>query len=566
MDDHPPLPTSAEVVVVGAGFAGLSAALTLGRARRQLLVLGAGPTRNAESLHSHNLLTREGASPADLLAAGRAEVAALPTVTLVDAHVTAITAAAGGTAAEDGGGLRVVTDAGVHTADAVLLATGVRDALPDVPGLVELWGRRAHSCPFCDAGLYPGRRLALLADPPAAGHLDGLLAGWTDHRRVVAPGDVRQVVEVGDDVVVELVDGGLVHVDGVFAQSTPLPRLEAVADLPLDRRGPYLAVDGELRTSVPGLWAAGDCAWADGASGPGGQVVQAMADGSVAAIAIIASRAGIIRPAPPQRTPPPPRPTPGGSDDPHTDHQHADHRHDTHQHDTHQHDTHQHDTHQHDTHQHDEPPVDARAFWEARYAGADRVWSGRPSRGLVEAVAGAAPGRALELGCGEGADAVWLAEQGWQVTAIDLSATALDRAARTADRRGVADRITWRQADLAEGVPGDLAAPVHDLVLAAHLLSPAELPRDAVLRQAAAAVAPGGRLVILSHLHPPAGAPHPAHLDLPDVETQVDRLRLDAAWTVERAEHIEVRHRAADGTVATRPDTVLVLRRDPAVA
>jgi thioredoxin reductase/SAM-dependent methyltransferase len=518
-----PLPPHTEVAVVGAGFAGLSAALTLGRAQRRVLVLGAGPTRNAESLHSHNLLTREGASPAELLAVARAEVAALPTAALADDHVTAVTAP------DAGGRLHLALAGGAElTADAVLLATGVRDALPDVPGLVELWGRRAHSCPFCDAAPYAGRRLAVLADPPAAAHLDGLLAGWTDQRTVVPPGEVQQVTEVGEEVVVALLDGGTLAVDGVFVGATPLPRLDAVAGLGLERRGPYLAVDAELRSTVPGLWAAGDCAWADGASGPGGQVVQAMADGSVAAISIIAARAGVVRPAPPARTAPPP----GDA------RRHAD--------------------------AGAEVIADARAFWEDRYGGVERVWSGRPSRALVEALAGVAPGTALELGCGEGADAVWLAEQGWRVTAVDLSATALGRAARTAERRGVADRTTFVRADLAEGLPGGLPAGGVDLVVAAHLLSPAEFPRDAVLRRAAAVVARGGLLVVLSHLPPPPGAGRGTghgHLDLPDVAAQLDRLQLDDGWTVLRAEPVDVRHRAPDGTVATRRDSVLVLRR-----
>jgi 2-polyprenyl-3-methyl-5-hydroxy-6-metoxy-1,4-benzoquinol methylase len=182
----------------------------------------------------------------------------------------------------------------------------------------------------------------------------------------------------------------------------------------------------------------------------------------------------------------------------------------------------------------------------------------------VEAVDGTTPGTALELGCGEGADAIWLGEQGWQVTAIDLSSTALERAMRTAEARGVGGRITWRQADLSQGLPEELTAPDHDLVLAAHLLSPVDFPRDEVLRQAAAVVAAGGLLVILSHLEPPVGAtPHRrGHHALPDVDAQLARLDLGGGWTVLRAEPVDVRHRGPDGTAATRPDTVLVLRRD----
>lgn len=284
----------AEVVVIGAGFAGLAAAQVLGRAQRQVLVLGSGPTRNAEAEHAHNVLTREGTPPGELLRLGRAEVAALPTVTLTDAEVTAVEAAGEGR-------LLVRTAAGERVeATAVLLATGARDTLPAVDGLAALWGRRAHSCPFCDAEPYAGRRLLVLADEAKAAHSRALLAGWTDQVTVVDPAAVTSVAEADGEIVAALADGGRVAADGVFVGVTPVPRLDAVAGLPLARRGPFLAVDGQQRTNLPGLWAAGDCSWRDGDASPGGQVVAAMAAGSRAAIAIIFDRLGVTVPdAPP---------------------------------------------------------------------------------------------------------------------------------------------------------------------------------------------------------------------------------------------------------------------------
>lgn len=283
----------AEVVVVGAGFAGLAAAQVLGRAQRDVVVLGSGPTRNAEAAHAHNILTRDGTPPGELLRLGRDEVAALPRVRLADAHVTAVEAVA------EGRWRVVAADGTATTSPVVVLATGVRDTLPEVAGLRELWGRRAHSCPFCDGEPYAGRRLLVVAAAAQAAHAGPLLRGWTDRLTIVDPADVHALAEDGDDVVATLADGTVVRVDGVFVAATPVPRLDCVAGLPLPHRGPYLAVDNDGRTPLPGLWAVGDCAWRDGEGTPGGQVIGAMASASRAAAAIVLDRLGVHRPDPP---------------------------------------------------------------------------------------------------------------------------------------------------------------------------------------------------------------------------------------------------------------------------
>ncbi|WP_230416423.1 SAM-dependent methyltransferase [Micromonospora tarapacensis] len=137
--------------------------------------------------------------------------------------------------------------------------------------------------------------------------------------------------------------------------------------------------------------------------------------------------------------------------------------------------------------------------WEERYRSAPVVWSGRPNRQLVAEVAGLAPGRALDVGCGEGADAVWLAQRGWRVTAVDISTVALARAAAHADAAGgeVAGRIEWSHADLRRQPP---AAGAYDLVSAQFMHLPPEQRRELFTRLADA-VAPGGRLLIVGH-HP----------------------------------------------------------------
>ena len=137
--------------------------------------------------------------------------------------------------------------------------------------------------------------------------------------------------------------------------------------------------------------------------------------------------------------------------------------------------------------------TEVEQFWEQHYGAAERVWSGRANATLVDVVQDLEPGTALDLGCGEGGDAVWLALRGWQVTGVDVSPTALQRAGQHAEQAGVADRVRFERHELGRTFPDG----TYDLVSAAFLHSPVELPREDVMRSAVAAVAPGGRLVVL---------------------------------------------------------------------
>ncbi|NEA29543.1 class I SAM-dependent methyltransferase, partial [Actinomadura bangladeshensis] len=202
-------------------------------------------------------------------------------------------------------------------------------------------------------------------------------------------------------------------------------------------------------------------------------------------------------------------------------------------------------------------------FWEARYAEHDHVWSGNPNAVLVKEITGLEPGTALDLGCGEGADAIWLARRGWRVTGTDISRTALERAARHAADAGVAGRVDWRRHDLAESFPEG----AYDLVTAMflHSLDPA-MPRAAILRQAAAAVAPGGVLLVAGHAGPPPWDPgaHP-HVHLPTADEVLASLGLpDGAWEVLLSAENERLQTAPDGTTMTRVDNALKIRRRPA--
>ncbi len=202
-------------------------------------------------------------------------------------------------------------------------------------------------------------------------------------------------------------------------------------------------------------------------------------------------------------------------------------------------------------------PEDARQFWEDRYSSAERVWSGRVNPRLAEVAAELPAGRALDLGCGEGADALWLAERCWQVVAVDVSATALHRAAEAAAGRNLMERISFQQHDLNESFPDGM----FDLVSAQYLHSPAYLERDAVLRLAADRVNPGGVLLIVDHGGPPPWAQHDGHR-FAGIEEVLASLGLDTSrWTRVRTQTAEREIVGPNGEVGNVVDHVMVLRR-----
>ncbi|MYW64299.1 methyltransferase domain-containing protein [Streptomyces sp. SID8379] len=150
------------------------------------------------------------------------------------------------------------------------------------------------------------------------------------------------------------------------------------------------------------------------------------------------------------------------------------------------------------TGEHDEQAAAAMfepAGWDERYAGQERFWSGDPNPQVVAAVDGLAPGTALDVGCGEGGDVVWLAGRGWRVTGADFSAEGLARAARHTEQAGVADRVDWWQVDARKFEAGERS---YDLVTSHYLHAP-DGGMVEVTRRLAAAVAPGGLLLVVGH-------------------------------------------------------------------
>lgn len=196
-------------------------------------------------------------------------------------------------------------------------------------------------------------------------------------------------------------------------------------------------------------------------------------------------------------------------------------------------------------------------FWDERYASSDRIWSGNPNARLVEEVAGLAPGTALDVGCGEGADVVWLASQGWTVTGVDVSGVVIRRAAEHAADAGVADRASWERVDVFALEP----LPVEqDLVTASYVHVPPDRFED-VYRHLAASVAVGGSLVVLAH-HPDDVHTGLRNTDLshllftPDAVTTL----LGEGWEVVTS-RVVTREHVHEGTTYVVSDTVVRARR-----
>ncbi len=282
-----------DVVVVGGGAAGLSAALVLGRARRRVAVIDAGAPRNAPAAHMQGFLSRDGMPPAEFLAAARAEVAGYGVEVLPDRvlgiHPGFVVRLAGGT---------------LVTARRLLLATGVSDALPDIPGVRERWGRDLMHCPYCHGWEVRDQPLGVLGSHPGAVQHAQLVRQWSDdvvffvHTLAVTAderaqleardirvvdGEVAQLVIEADRLAgVELVDSRVIARAAVFVRPDNVPHADGlVSELgcATDAAG-FVTVDATGRTSTPGVWAAGNVV------DPRAQVITSAGAGSAAAIAI----------------------------------------------------------------------------------------------------------------------------------------------------------------------------------------------------------------------------------------------------------------------------------------
>ena len=226
------------------------------------------------------------------------------------------------------------------------------------------------------------------------------------------------------------------------------------------------------------------------------------------------------------------------------------------------HDHNSHDRHGHDHHG-ESPPnvVRDEAFWEEKYGSSSTLWSGHVNPQLVTEAADLSPGIALDVGCGEGADAIWLAEHGWRVTAVDLSTVALERGAAHALEVGtdVAQRITWLHADLADWVP---VAASFDLVSAQFIHLP-KGQRELLHRRLAEAVAPGGTLLVVGH-HPSdlgTAVPRPSVPGLLFTSSEVAESLVKEQWLIAVDEARARQSLDPDGRTTTIHDAVLRAQR-----
>ncbi len=290
-------PQHTDIAIIGGGPAGLQAALTAGRVRRQVTVLDDGTYRNATVSHMHNVLTHDGTPPADFRAAARRELTAYDTVTVREERVV--------TVERDGDGFRLALAGGdVMTAYAVVLATGVRDELPPVPGLREVWGDLAAQCPFCHGFEFTGRRIGVVG-AAAAGHLTALLEPVAGEFVVFAEGQqvpdgvtltapvvtarMTAVEREGEGLRVRLDDGSTEDVAVLFVVPTlhqSAPFAEQLG-LELNPSG-AVRIDEFGRTSLAGVMAAGDLAHLAAFPMPMASVVMASAAGQIAANSAIA--------------------------------------------------------------------------------------------------------------------------------------------------------------------------------------------------------------------------------------------------------------------------------------
>lgn len=211
-------------------------------------------------------------------------------------------------------------------------------------------------------------------------------------------------------------------------------------------------------------------------------------------------------------------------------------------------------------HDHDGVPVFDAGFWDERYRSSQRIWSGDPNTQLVAEAGGLPPGRALEAGCGEGADAIWLARRGWDVVAADISGVAVERAAQHAAQTdpAAAARIEWRQADLIAQPPEPGA---FDLVSVQFMQLPPD-PRARLIAALAAAVRPGGILLVVGH-HPcdlSCGVPRPPMPELFYTPEDIVGL-LNGGWTIGVSEARPRPATTPDGAQVTVHDTVVVATR-----
>jgi len=286
-----------DVIIAGGSYAGMAAALQLARARRKVLVVDAGQRRNRFASSSHGFLTRDGQSPDAIAGEARKQLLAYPTVTWIDGKAVGASGTVDAFSVE-------TENAGTHDARRLVLATGITDILPDIPGLVERWGKTVFHCPYCHGYELNEGRLGVLATGPQSMHQALMIPEWgattfftngacspdavelaqlAERGVTVENTPVKAVGGRGDGISLQLEDGRELELAGLF--TAPLAQLAsplagqlgcALEEGPL---GPIIKTDMMKGTSVDGVYACGD------AARMAGSVTFAVADGVQAGIA-----------------------------------------------------------------------------------------------------------------------------------------------------------------------------------------------------------------------------------------------------------------------------------------
>jgi thioredoxin reductase/SAM-dependent methyltransferase len=518
-----------DVIVVGGSFAGLASALYLARARRTVRVIDSGLPRNRFAAHSHGFLTQDGRAPADILTDARAQVAAYPTVQFISGNASSAESTATGFAVTLASGERM-------TSDRLVLAFGVTDELPALPGLAARWGHTVLHCPYCHGYEVRGQALGVLASSPMSVHQAQLVAEWgptTFFLNGIEPLDAEVLTSLAlpgvtiEDVPVAALEGegtSLSHVCLDDGRIVPLDALFIGAPTRLNSpiaeqlgcaigdgmSGPMITVDAFQQTTVPGVFAAGDIARA------GHSVSWAVADGVMAGVA---AHRSLVFPTP--VTPP------AG---------------------------------------HVEAPIEgssasesAEQFWNDRYRQYGRLWSGTANEVMRSIAENLHPGRSLDLGCSNGGDAIWLAQRGWNSVGVDIAPTAIELARASAREAGVSGPIHFECHDLSMSMPDG----PFDLITASFFHSPIDMDRPDVFRRAADRLRVNGLLLIVDHgsIAPWSYNQDPDQV-FPEPSEIYAGLELDPArWTAEWLTHRERDAIGPDGLHATVRDTIVMVRR-----
>jgi len=270
---------SYDVIIVGGSFAGMSAALQLARARRPILVVDAGQPRNRFAAASHGFLGQDGAAPAAIMREALRQLSAYPSVDFVHGH-------AQGAAGKLDRFEVVVDDGEVHTARRLVLATGVADTLPSIPGLTERWGQSVMHCPYCHGYEVREQQIGVLANHPMAIHQALMLPDWgpttfftqgmiaieaEQAAQLAARGvalETTPIVEVLGAAPaisgVRLADGRIAALEAIFTAPTTAPASDLAHQLGCaledGTTGPHLRLEAGQQTTVPGVYSAGDTA------------------------------------------------------------------------------------------------------------------------------------------------------------------------------------------------------------------------------------------------------------------------------------------------------------------